>query len=149
MIIIRLATEHDISDLVKLSNQLGYENDGDSIRRALDYHNNAPYHAVFIAKEESSSVIGFLSIAGMHHFVAKQLKFRITSLVVDASYRKRGIGKTFLQHAEKFAMSHNGCLMELTSSLYRKKDGAHDFYQKHGYANNGDKASLYLKKLLS
>jgi ribosomal protein S18 acetylase RimI-like enzyme len=56
---------------------------------------------------------------------------RITSLVVAATARGRGVGKNLLTAAERHLRA-NGCVkLEVTSG--EQRSSAHDFYAANGY----------------
>jgi len=57
----------------------------------------------------------------------------VAGLVVDREYRKQGIGRQLLTHAEEWA-SRNGCSVVRLSSNARRTE-AHVFYQRAGYTN--------------
>ena len=55
-------------------------------------------------------------------------KAKLRQMVVDAPYRKKGVGRLLLQYAEKVALTRGFNIMELNARKY-----AVPFYEKCGY----------------
>ena len=72
----------------------------------------------------------------------------VDGLVVSASHRGTGIGKKLMQFVEDIARQNSPVIIDLTSSPSRARDGAHEFYKRIGYQNEGATAKLYLQKEL-
>lgn len=90
--------------------------------------------------------MGYIAIAFHHLLVTSHYRCRIENLIIDVSYRRKGIGKELVVFAEKYALSCNATIMDVTSSDKRKKDGAHDFYKSVGYINNPPEKRTYFRK---
>lgn len=56
---------------------------------------------------------------------------RVSVLIVDESYRGRGIGALLMAEAEKRLAAHGCHILEVTSNVSRER--AHQFYEKLGY----------------
>lgn len=143
-----VATEQDAPEILRLLEQLGYSLSPRDMATILKNYLETPCYRVFVAKKKCK-VVGLTSLAGFHSFVYKGMIYRITSLVVDQTMRRQGVGKRLIRHAEQFAQDNQGQIIELLSGLRRAKDGTHDFYKRLGYHNEGETAKLYLRKDLS
>lgn len=60
---------------------------------------------------------------------------QLTSLVVDAAVRGRGVGTRLVAEAERWARERGAVRITLTSALHRAE--AHRFYAKRGYTRTG------------
>lgn len=136
----------DVKALLPLISQLGYPiSEEQLIARLALYqgYNDAAWVALLDDK-----IIGSVAIHVYDLFHCTERYARIVSLVVDQPYRRLGVGKQLLEYAERYAMEKGCSALELTSSLKRLKYGSHDFYDSHGYKNNGEYESRYFRKFL-
>ncbi|MFC0027943.1 GNAT family N-acetyltransferase [Micromonospora chaiyaphumensis] len=70
---------------------------------------------------------------------------RLVALVVDETYRGKGIGRRLVEAAEGQA-EELGCLRrEVTSS--RKRDDAHRLYRRQGYEDACERSARFVKLL--
>ena len=60
---------------------------------------------------------------------------QLTSLVVDAAVRGRGVGAQLVAEVERWARERSALRITLTSALHRVE--AHAFYKKLGYSHTG------------
>lgn len=136
----------DVKALLPLISQLGYPiSEEELIARLALYqgYNDAAWVALLEDK-----IIGSVAVHVYDLFHCTERYGRIVSLVVDQPYRRLGVGKQLLEYAERYAMEKGCSALELTSSLKRLKYGSHDFYDSHGYKNNGEYESRYFRKFL-
>jgi GNAT superfamily N-acetyltransferase len=128
---IRLARPTDADEIVRLTNQLGYDigspETADRIRRIVsrdDQH--------FLV-----AVIDDRPIAWVHaaivEFVESEAFVIIGGLVVDKDYRRQGIARLLMSHVEQWARQRGCFVVRLSSSSTRL--GAHRFYEQLGYEN--------------
>lgn len=144
MIHIRNGCLEDVLLLQDLMAQLGYRLDPLSLTQNMNAYLNDPDRAILVAEVEGKGV-GCMAIDIAQTFHRKGKHMRIVSLVVDSSWRGKGIGKSLLQAAEDLARQRGCWVVELTSSSRREADGTHDFYVRQGYCKNGTQA--YFHKL--
>lgn len=81
-------------------------------------------------------------------FLFSRKRARIEALVVDPTYRRKGIGKALINSAEEHAKKQKCATIDLTSGVKRAQMGTHDFYKALGYNNEGPRAKVYLRKEL-
>jgi len=82
--------------------------------------------------EVDGCMAGVISLHVLELFHAEGRIGRITSLVVDAGHRGRGIGEALVDAADRF-FTGQGCVRaEVTSGDHRT--AAHAFYAAQGYA---------------
>jgi len=137
---IRTAQSTDLSDLQKLVQQLGYS--AESLKDLFALYSTEPSMGLWIA-EEKEKVAGCLAFHVLRQFHDGAL-FRVVSLVVDSSFRRKGVGRSLMERAEKEARERGCEAVELTSSLWR--DGSHEFYRRLGYLDSGDCGRRYFRK---
>ena len=141
-VIIREATPADVPALVPMCKQLGYETTAESVKRQLRRIQSDPEGQVFIAEFEGRPV-GWIHIQTRHTLHATPYS-DVTGLVVAEGYREKNIGAGLLAHAERWAQGKGFSEMCLRSNI--KRERAHRFYQRLGYAMN--KTSLNFRKPL-
>lgn len=144
---IRYAIDTDIPQMIPLLDQLGYPADTQLLSERLRLYAAPEHYAVLVAELEGK-VVGFVALAFTELFVSSGKRCRIESHVVDSAYRRKGIGRALVEHAERLAIER-GCLgVELTASARREREGVNDFYRALGYDNDGAWQQLYLRKEL-
>lgn len=133
----RLPTLNDVSKLISLINQLGYNISDDLLRQNLKSYGDS----VFVM-EIANEIVGFLAYHICVQFHSYEKHMRIVTVVVDQKERGKGVGKKLLQEAEKIADEQNCAIIELTSAAHRMN--SHQFYLSLGYQMNGEK--IYFRK---
>ena len=83
----------------------------------------------FIAELDNRSIVGMLTLATYN--LPASVKFWIEDVVVDESYRGKGIGKELMLHAISYARSAGAKSIDLTSRPFRT--GANKLYQDMGF----------------
>lgn len=139
---IRKIVLNDLDEIFNLlnqlyKNQLNYEKFKEIYKMKLNDKNS--YYIVAI---ENNKIIGVLTSElqiKLHR--AKKQSF-IEDLIVDESYRNRGIGKALLQNAVNYAKNNDCEVIELTSYINNEK--SHKFYQNNGFNKNSYKFKKYL-----
>lgn len=138
---IRTATETDASKIVGLLTQLGYPGTEGFIRDKIRKLANHPDGVVVVAVE-NGAVVGFISL----HFIPQVALpgdfARISYLCVDEAVRSGGIGRQLLSYAELRARQRGCDRLEL--HCHSRRERAHEFYFRHGYAES----PKYLLKML-
>lgn len=128
--LIRHATTADISYIIELIRQLGYEINIEQVAANLHLYEKLQGF-VFVAEEEEH-VIGFASGSFVPLFHSNEMMFRITALCVHETKRGTGIGKNLMQRIEEVCKKKDCNYIEVTSGPQRKGD-AHVFYESLGY----------------
>ena len=139
----RPALPSDLSSLARLMEQLGYP-DCD-LKNLFDLYSSDPSMGIWVAAD--GKVMGCLAFHVLRQFHGPSL-FRIVSLAVEASFRRRGVGRFLLERAEREAKERGCEAVELTSALRRSQDGSHEFYRKLGYLDSGECGKCYFRKAL-
>ena len=118
---------NDISALVELIAQLGYEHTEDSLLRNVTSVRQAGGE-IFVC-EVSGMVCGCAS-AILDARLAAGVNGEIVSVVVSASFRGRGLGKGLIVCAEAW-LRERVSSVRIRANTVRKE--AHEFYQGMGY----------------
>lgn len=85
----------------------------------------------YICAEENSKVIGFCALAVVNNFWQEGQIAYVYAMIVDDSFRGKGIGTSLLEKAFDIAKSIGCKKIELDSGFPREK--AHKFYEKKGF----------------
>ena len=127
--------------LARLIGELGYAIEAaEAVERLAAMA--AEGRAVLVA-ELDGAVVGCLSTSAMRVLHRPAPVGRISMMVVDETWRSRGIGAALVRAAER-ALAAQGCYMvEVTSHVRRTE--AHRFYERLGY----EKTSVRLARELS
>ena len=99
-------------------------------------------NSYYIVAIEDNKIIGVLTSeiqVKLHR--AKKQSF-IEDLIVDETYRNKGVGKALLQNAVNYAKNTDCEVVELTS--YINNENAHRFYENNGFIKHSYKFKQYL-----
>jgi N-acetylglutamate synthase-like GNAT family acetyltransferase len=142
---IREAEPGDALQIASLLTQLGYPSTSDQVKERLAYWLPDPMSLILVA-EQSRRLVGCLSLHAIPYFEQTGRWARIESLVVDASARGRGTGRSLVVAAEDAARRWDCRAVEVTSQ--RSRVGAHAFYARMGYADVCATSGRFFKKLV-
>ena len=127
---IRPTTAGDAAAISRLLQQLGYAQPPAALAQKIA--RRTAERLAYVA-EVDGQVVAFMSLHIMDWIHRPDPAARLSAVVVDAQYRRMGIGRALVAFAEKTA-SQLGCsYIELTSNLRRRVDGTYDFYDALGY----------------
>jgi len=126
---LRPMTEDDIGRGVILLAQLGYHLTAAELTRRVGEVTAAPDHRLVVA-EADGAVIGLLHVF-VRPAVENPKEAVVQSIVVDASCRRRGVGRTLMSEAERWGSERGCCAVALSSNVARSP--AHAFYAALGY----------------
>lgn len=124
--------EEDLAQVATLAHQLGYPNSLDDLIQRFETIRGLEDYALFVAKDETEKVVGYVQIHREPHTLLAGARADIAALVVDGRVRRKGYGAKLLQRAEEWARTHGLELVRLRSNI--KREDAHRFYEKNGYA---------------
>jgi GNAT superfamily N-acetyltransferase len=142
---IRIATMHDVRDILPLMEQLGYPQNAQDFEKRLEIFMSKEGYGVAVA-EKSKTIIGLVAWSKSMIFVSTSTRIHIEGLIVCKQYRSQGVGKALLNFVENIAKRESPSIIDLTTGLRREKNGSHEFYKALGYKNDGPMAKLYLRK---
>lgn len=127
---IRHATAGDAPDLARLLTELGHPTTtGDIADVWADWA--AAGNGALVATSGGGDIEGVITLHRMRVLHRRQPVGRITSLIVDATARGRGMGRALVEAAEDL-LTAGGCGgVEVTS--HRRLVEAHSFYEHLGY----------------
>jgi GNAT superfamily N-acetyltransferase len=134
--VIREAMTGDVAQLVGLIGELGYEISQKHLRASLPAAQSSDTDQVLVAVA-GEQVFGCISLHALPLFHREGKLGRITSLVVGAGQRGHGIGSALLVAAHAWFRAAGCVKFEVTSG--DRREAAHRFYQRHGYARDGQR----------
>ena len=141
----REATISDVSELLPLLAQLGYETTKLELTERLHLYVNSANYGLIVSSH-NGTISGLIAWSKTNLFVSNKIRFHIEALIVDNVHRGLGLGKKLLEMVESLAKDHSPSIVDLTSGLRRKPDGTHQFYEVMGYHNRGLMEKKYLRK---
>jgi GNAT superfamily N-acetyltransferase len=128
---IRPARVSDADDIARLTGQLGYELAASDAAARLSRILSRPDQQFLVAAVDGRPV-GWLH-AAICEYVEAGTFVVIGGLVVDSSYRRKGIGRKLIEQAEDWAKKQGCSIVRLWSSAVRIH--SHRFYEHLGYTN--------------
>lgn len=131
---IRQAGQADAVDIARLVTQLGYPTSPAEMAERLESILRRPEYITFVA-EISAQVVGMIGA-----YVGYAIEFtgvygRLTGIVVEESFRGRGIGKLLMEKVEAWLQDQGVKMVILTSGKHRTE--THEFYRALGYEETG------------
>ncbi|HZN55013.1 MAG TPA: GNAT family N-acetyltransferase [Candidatus Polarisedimenticolaceae bacterium] len=140
--IVRAPKPSDRPALASLLGELGYPSSEAQVEerlRRLEQRDDV----VTLVAEEDVIAAGFATVIVLPVFHADPPVAILMALVVGATHRGRGIGRTLVTEAEIWARSRGADRMTVASGLARH--GAHAFYEKVGYEHTARRYTKLLK----
>lgn len=127
---IRTVRPTDAAPLAALSAQLGYPCSPASIRRRLRNLLADRDSAIWVAEVDGGTVAGWIQVF-IKQVLENDREAEIGGLVIERTFRGRGVGKALIQRAERWARTRRLKSVYLRSNVVR--NDAHLFYQRLGY----------------
>ena len=127
---IRAATLADAARLAVLSEVLGYPATPDALAERLGRLLGRDEELVLVAEVSPGHIVGWLH-GGERELLESGRRCEILGLVVDLTYRGRGVGRRLVQAAEAWASTHGLDQMAVRSNVGRAE--SHPFYERLGY----------------
>jgi GNAT superfamily N-acetyltransferase len=131
-LIIRKAHENDVDTLALLATQLGYNIQEFQLIDRIKSILHDQEHIIYVATVAKSSIVGWAHAYVCQLLVAERF-VEIGGLVVEDSYRRRGIGRELMACVDKWASVQNCAIIRLRSNVLR--ESAHQFYESLAYQN--------------
>ena len=127
---IRAATLADASRLAVLTEVLGYPATPDALVERLGRLLTRDDELVLVAEVGPGHIVGWLH-GGERELLESGRRGEILGLVVDLTYRGRGVGRRLVQMAEAWAFTRGLEQMAVRSNVGRAE--SHPFYERLGY----------------
>jgi L-phenylalanine/L-methionine N-acetyltransferase len=108
-------------------------------RRYLRAVRRYPHAAVLVAEAEDGRVVGRLSIARDQHPSSRHVAD--VGLMVDAAYRRRGIGRALLEAAVEWARTAE--IRKLELHVFPWNEAAIRLYEEFGFVREGLRKGHY------
>ncbi len=121
----------DLTSVASLAEQLGYPNTLENIKTRFQLIQGLEDYALFIAKQDSGKIIGYVQVNREIHTLLAEPRAEIVAIVVDQKERGNGVGSALLAKAEEWAKQHQLRLVRIRSNV--KRTDAHRFYENNGY----------------
>jgi len=139
---IREVTLSDAPEIARLTVQLGYAADPDTIRGRLASITGRRDQLVLVAVLENQ-IVGWLQ-ADASEVLESGWRVEIVGLIVDESCRRRGVGRRLVERAEQWATEIGAEAVVVRSNTKRVE--SHRFYPALGYTASKTQA-VYRKPL--
>ncbi len=136
---VRPATAEDAERLASLLTDEGYPAGSSDLASRIERY-GALRSQVLVA-EAGGDVVGFVTVLVLPRFEVDDLFARITSLVVEAGVRERGIGRLLMHAAEEQARAAGAAWLEVTAGHHRPD--ARRLFESLGYDPG---VAAYLRK---
>ena len=148
--VVRHAEPRDASELKELADAVAAEPEGwlatsngwrsaADERRYLRAVRRYPHAAVLVAETEDGVVVGRLSIARDQHPASRHVAD--VGLMVDAAYRRRGIGRAMLEAGVSWAREAGITKLEL--HVFPWNEAAIRLYESFGFVREGLRRNHY------
>ncbi|MFD1738623.1 GNAT family N-acetyltransferase [Bacillus salitolerans] len=129
---IRKATVSDVSELTSLMEHLGYPTTLDKMKARFDNIESKSDYNTLVASY-NGNIVGMIGLVKGYYYEIDGSYVRIVALVVNSNYRSKGIGKSLVQEAEKWAREIGASGIGLNSGNRPERIKAHEFYKSMGY----------------
>ena len=139
---IRNVQEADAAAVAALVSQLGYETTAEAMHKRLEAILASPDNVNLLA-DAAGHPVGLVGARLGHALEFDEPYGRLTGLVVDESWRGRGLGRQLMEEIESRLREMGATVLILTSGSHRKE--AHAFYARVGYSETGLRFAKQLK----
>ena len=127
---VRRATAWDATAIARLSAELGYPAPVDIIQNRLKYILTDPRVLIAVTTDTEGRVVGWIH-SYLVQLVESDLRAEIGGLVVEASYRRLGLGTALVSVVRHWAAEAGAqCVTVRCHSI---RQDAHQFYQHFGF----------------
>ncbi|UCH42871.1 MAG: GNAT family N-acetyltransferase [Dehalococcoidales bacterium] len=151
MAIVRAAAEHDLPRILELyqelvittsQQELKRGSPGDDYQRVFNEIQNVPGYELLVV-EENGIVLGTMVLLIIPNLSHSALPWAlIENMMVDSSYRRRGLGRLLMDYAIARAKEAGCYKIQLSSN--KKRPEAHQFYQSSGFEDSAHGFRMYL-----
>jgi GNAT superfamily N-acetyltransferase len=123
-------TARDAEAVARLSGQLGYPSSVEDVERRFRALARDSDAALLVAEDGDGRVAGWIHVCG-RGFLTSDAFAEIDGLVVQASARRRGAGRSLVRAAEDWARGRGYAVLSIHSNVARIE--ARPFYEAMGY----------------
>ncbi len=109
----------------------------DETNHRLENSIESGQYIVFIAKDDSGAIIGFLTMYKCFSLYAEGEFGSIAEFYVDDQYRSKGVGHLLCKEAKKYAIASGWKRLEVTTPPIEKFPRTLAFYKKQGFSVTG------------
>jgi N-acetylglutamate synthase-like GNAT family acetyltransferase len=131
---IRDARPADAQALARLIGQLGYPSSAKAVAGRIERLRSSNADRLVVA-ELDGELVGLASLHTSLSVEYDEPAAKLSAIVVDERYRRRGIGEALVAAMEAEARRRGCCLIFLTTAECRKE--AHAFYGRVGFRETG------------
>lgn len=142
-IIIRECELKDIPYLTSLTKELGYDTTTEQMTERMSNIMKLDNYWTLVAVAEDM-VVGYIGLIKNYFWEQDGPYLRVQALVVNADYRKLGVGQQLIHAAEQLARKNNIKTIVLNCTNREERKAAHQFYPKLGFES---KSTGYVKQL--
>lgn len=139
---IRDADPSDAAEIARLAAELGYSTNAEEIVGRLDRIVDRRKQVVLVAVSEEKFA-GWVQ-AQASEVLESGFRVEIVGLIVDESYRRRGVGRRLVEEAERWALEIGAPAIVVRSNSKRVE--SHSFYPALGFSSS--KTQVVYRKLL-
>jgi len=149
--IVRAAVEDDIPRILELyqdlvittsQQELKRGSPGDDYQRVFNEIQNMPGYELLVV-DENGAVLGTMVLLIIPNLSHSALPWALVeNMVVDSSYRRRGLGRLLMDYA--IARAREAGCYKLTLSSNKKRPEAHRFYRSSGFEDSAHGFRMYL-----
>jgi ribosomal protein S18 acetylase RimI-like enzyme len=134
-----ILADNELFSLLELYRQLNSGDTIDEITSKTVWENIKNQNIKYFVAKENGKIIASCYICIIPNLTrgGKSIGF-IENVITDVKYRRKGIGKTVMENAIKYAKEQN-CYKVLLQSGNKRTD-AHPFYEKMGFDGASKKA---------
>lgn len=140
---IRPFERKDIKIIQQLTEELGYSSTVEQITERFQKLEESESNAILVSVDEKSNVTGWIHVFGSLRLESDPFA-EIGGLVVSPEFRNRGIGKTLVNAAEKWAWGNGYKSIRVRSRTARTD--ARRFYERENYIITKEQ-NVFEKKL--
>lgn len=126
----------------ELIEQLGYPLSSEDLKRSIANLTSNSHDWIYVALVEGRP-LGLMHLKRQFQ-IHTPVRLEVVALVVDQNFRGTGVGTRLLQQAD--AIAHQLGLPEIVLHSSIKRENAHAFYEKYGYARA--KTSYWFSRLI-
>ena len=122
---LRAMADADLSRVAELSDLLGYPIDLAALRENVARVRDLPDHGLFVAADPDLGIVGWTHVRTVHT-VDSGSYAEISSLIVDSTCRRRGVGRALVEAVEGWARDRGFDQLRVRSNVVRPE--SHRFY---------------------